>query len=137
MKQKKNNPQNAVGEALNTMQEAPGNGELNQGIELIEGETATLNAKGDKAETENAESKQDGENLMYIGPEIKGLIKHAVVFDKGILPEKVNRAIESYKPMKELFVTLEDMPKSLMEIKFGTGSLAIIYRNVEKRFTQA
>jgi len=78
-------------------------------------------------------NKAEVKDLMYVGPTIPNLIRHAIVFKDGILPPKVNEAIESYKPMREMFVTIEDFPRAMMEIKQQTGALAVIYKNVGKR----
>ena len=92
----------------------------------------TKSNAGVEAETE-FNNKAEVKDLMYVGPTIPNLIRHAIVFKDGILSPKVNEAIESYKPMKEMFVTIEDFPKAMMEIKQQTGALAIIYKNVGKR----
>lgn len=135
MKPKKNNVQPDTGKVEDVLKTDPGNGKINEGIEAELDKENVFETEKEDIEPAGAEQKKT--NLMYIGPEIKGLVKHAVVFDKGVLPEKVRKAIENYKPMEELFVTLDDMPKALMEIKYGTGSLAVIYKNVEKRFNEA
>lgn len=73
------------------------------------------------------------QNLMYIGPTIPNLIRHGIVYADGKLPQKIEDAIASYKPMRQLFVTIDEIPSAVKEIKLKTGALAIIYKNVAQR----
>jgi hypothetical protein len=73
------------------------------------------------------------QNLMYIGPTIPNLIRHGIVYADGKLPQKIEDAITSYKPMRQLFVTIDEIPSAVKEIKLKTGALAIIYKNVAQR----
>lgn len=104
--------------------------------DTVNGETLGKVSEESEIDTLPETSEKESPDLMYIGPELPGLVKHAVVFKNGILPEKVNRAIENYKPMKELFVTLEQMPAAIKEIKLNDGPLALIYKNVPKNINR-
>ena len=73
------------------------------------------------------------QNLMYVGPTIPNLIRRGIVYADGKLPQRIEDAIASYKPMRQMFVTIDEIPSAIKEIKLKTGALAIIYKNVAQR----
>ena len=79
------------------------------------------------------EKAAEPQNLMYVGPTIPNLIRHGIVYADGILPQRIEDAIASYKPMRQMFVTIDEIPSAIKEIKLKTGALAIIYKNVAQR----
>lgn len=79
------------------------------------------------------EKKKPG-NRMYLGPTITGVVRHATVFKDGILPEKVKECVEQLPMMEKLFVAMEDISKSVKEIKKEQSTLRTIYTQVAHKF---
>ena len=102
-------------------------------------ETEETTAAAEETEDSKAEPAQPekaaGQNLMYIGPTVTNVIVHATVFKDGILPKKVERAISLFKPMRELFIPVDEIQAALAEIRNNTGAKAMICRKVPEKIT--
>lgn len=73
-------------------------------------------------------------NLMYLGPTITGVVRHSTIFKNGVLPQKVKDCVEQFPAMKKLFVTMEDIPKAVKELKKEQSALATIHSQTAKKF---
>lgn len=73
-------------------------------------------------------------NLMYLGPTITGVIRHSTIFKDGVLPEKVSECVGQFPIMKKLFVTMEELPRAVKELKKEQSALGTIYSQTAKKF---
>ncbi|WP_435309676.1 hypothetical protein [Sebaldella termitidis] len=91
---------------------------------------ATSNDKATTATPESPEEKKEEtkkEKVMYIGPNIRGLLQNTVF---EYMPD-----IENYKEyvnIEKLFVKLPEVKKSILQIKEKSNVLHIIYDEVQK-----
>ena len=76
------------------------------------------------------------ENLMYVGPNIIGVVRHSTVFKDGVLPQKVRDCVEQVQMMQKLFVPLDDVPMVAKELKKEQSALRTIYSQVAKKFNK-
>lgn len=79
------------------------------------------------------EPKTSGENVMYIGPTIQGLIRRSTVFEGGKLPKKVEEHIEKYPSMKLFFVSLEQAHRKIKELNKEQSALRTFYLQLLNR----
>lgn len=73
-------------------------------------------------------------DLMYLGPNIVGVVRHSTVFKNGNLPEKVNKYIKEFPIMEKLFVPIADMPKAVIELNKSQSVLRTVYTQVAEKF---
>lgn len=78
-------------------------------------------------------AKKQG-NLMYLGPTIVGVIRHSTIYKNGVLPDKVNECVEQFPIMKKLFVSMEELPGAVKELKKEQSALRTIYSQTAKKF---
>ena len=78
-------------------------------------------------------AKKQG-NLMYLGPTIVGVIRHSTIYKNGVLPDKVNECVEQFPIMKKLFVSMEELPGAVKELKKEQSALGTIYSQTAKKF---
>lgn len=55
-------------------------------------------------------------NLMYVGPTIPGILKHATVYKDGKLPAAANNLVAEFGAIKNLLVPLDKASAALKEI---------------------
>lgn len=81
-----------------------------------------MSAKNSKSKaTETTRVKEAKEtkksNLVYVGPTIVGVVKHGEVFEKGNLPDKAKECMAELPAMEKLFVTEEEFPEAVRELR--------------------
>lgn len=86
-----------------------------------------------KKRTTAAKKAKQG-NLMYLGPTITGVIRHSTIFKNGVLPEKVSECVKQFPIMKKLFVSMEELPEAVKELKKEQSALGTIYSQTAKKF---
>lgn len=86
-----------------------------------------------KKKTSPVSEKKQG-NVMYIGPTIVGIVRHSTVFKDGVLPEKVKGCVAELPMMEKLFVSIEEVPTALKELKKKQSVLATIYDKTLNKF---
>lgn len=79
------------------------------------------------------QQKDKAENLTYVGPTIRNVIKRFTTFEKGILPESVEQKINEFPAMKILFVKAEDLPKAAADM-VKQSALCSVYEQVKNKF---
>lgn len=80
-----------------------------------------------------ATEKKQG-NVMYIGPTIVGVVRHSTVFKDGVLPEKAKKCVAELPMMEKLFVSIEEVPAALKELKKKQSVLATVYGKTQNKF---
>lgn len=86
-----------------------------------------------KKTTTPASKKKQG-NVMYIGPTIVGTVRHSTVFKDGVLPEKVKKCVAELPMMEKMFVSIEEVPTALKELKKNQSVLATVYNKTLNKF---
>lgn len=72
------------------------------------------------------------QTTIYIGPDIKGVVKKNEVFDYR--PQKiVDQARRAYGPSENLFVPISKIVEKKAELRTQGSALALIYKNTEGR----
>ena len=88
----------------------------------------TEDVKEKDAVPAKAEPKQDTkENLVYLGPTIVGVVKHAAVYKDGILPEKTEAYAAGFPAIRKLFVQQSKMVEAVKELNKPQSALRSIY----------
>ena len=57
--------------------------------------------------------KAKKENVMYIGPSITGVVMHSTTFPEGELPERVKKAIDTFRPLSSMFVPISELEEAV------------------------
>ena len=68
---------------------------------------------------------------MYIGPDLKGIVRHNQVFTYKP-DEVIGNACEQNKLTKHLFIQMENIVESKNELRRPGSFLSIAYEKVEK-----
>lgn len=68
---------------------------------------------------------------MYIGPDLKGIVRHNQIFTYKP-DEVIEKACEQNKLTKHLFVQMENIVESKNELRRPGSFLSIAYEKVEK-----
>ena len=95
--------------------------------------TADATTSNDKAATATPESPEEKkeetkkEKVMYIGPNIRGLLQNTVF---EYMPDIEKH--KEYVNIEKLFVKLPEVKKSILQIKEKSNVLHIIYDEVQK-----
>lgn len=99
--------------------------------------TAEVQTEGKtEVKTEVAPAKkQEKKNLMYLGPSITGVIRHAEVYAGGI-PEAAKACVSQLPVMERLFVSLDDAADAVKELRKEESALGAIYAQVEQNFSR-
>ena len=79
--------------------------------------------------------KQEKKNLMYLGPSITGVIRHAEVYAGGI-PEAAKACVSQLPVMERLFVSLDGIADAERELRKKESALGAIYAQVEQKFSR-
>ena len=66
-----------------------------------------------KTEPEKPAVKAKKENVMYIGPSITGVVMHSTTFPEGELPERVKKAIDTFRPLSSMFVPISELEEAV------------------------
>lgn len=90
--------------------------------------------KTDKVKKEAVRATDSRDNIMYLGPTIMGILRHSTVFKNGVFPKKVEECVTEFPIMKKLFVTMEELPKAVNELKKEQSVLSTVYRQTENKF---
>lgn len=85
------------------------------------------------AQEQKAKAKKKGD-VMYIGPTITGVVRHSTVFKDGVLSEKVKEHIEQLPMMEKLFVSMDELPKAIVEVRKKQSALGTIYAQTANKF---
>lgn len=99
------------------------------GTQEIKTETVTTIDENTKQGTEKAENKVEAvkEKVVYIGPNIKGILSNTVF---EYMPNLDNYS--DYPKLEKLFVKLEDLKKSQIQLKEKSNYLHLIYDQVKE-----
>ena len=96
--------------------------------EIKEEKTGT----GENTEQETKEVEKEAEmakeKVVYIGPNIKGILSNTV-FD--YMPDL--KSYSDYPKLSKLFVKLEDLKKSLIQLKEKSNYLHLIYDQIKEK----
>ena len=96
-------------------------------------EKATVQETEEKA-TAKTEKATEKNNTVYLGPTIPGLIKESTVFFEGVLPDKVNKAVEEFPLMSKLFVDINDMTDAVKDLKKDYSVIKTAYLETQKKY---
>ena len=88
------------------------------------------------AKAEKKESVKQQENLMYLGPDIVGVVRHSVVFKNGVLPERIRKCIKEFPMMEKLFVEVGKIPGAIRELNKKQSVMGTIYTHVADKFNR-
>lgn len=73
-------------------------------------------------------------NLVYMGPTIVGIVRHATVFKAGDLPEKAKECVAEFPAMGRLFVEIDRLPDAARELKKKQSALSALYLQTMEKF---
>lgn len=86
----------------------------------------------EKMVSQAQKAKKKG-NLMYLGPTIKGTIRHSTVFKDGILPKEVQKCVEEFPMMEPLFVEMDKIPGVVKQLA-KQSVMKEIFNQVSRHF---
>lgn len=105
---------------------------------VTEAETNTQDAVSTEATEAVAAAKAEPEavpeNVVYLGPTIKGVAKYSTCYERGVLPQKVQDCIRELPMMKRLFVPVSGIVAATKELSKGQSVLNTIYSETDKKF---
>lgn len=110
-----------------TKEEKTGIGE-NTKQDFTEGGKEDENTGQDTKEVAEEATEVAKEKVVYIGPNIKGILSNTV-FD--YMPDLKNYS--DYPKLSKLFVKLEDLKKSQIQLKEKSNYLHLIYNQVKEK----
>lgn len=90
-------------------------------------ETAETKLQDEKEEVLEISKEEKKEKVMYIGPNIKGLLQNTV-FD--YMPSM--ESYEEYKNIEKLFIKLPAVKESILRLKEKSNVLHIIFDDIQK-----
>lgn len=96
-------------------------------VEAVESAAVVAEKKSETKTVTKAES------VVYIGPSITHIVRHANVFKDGKLPQAVENTINEFPVMEALFVPLSKLQEKMLELK-RKSALANIYGQVAEKF---
>lgn len=70
-----------------------------------------------------------GEKVMYIGPTVRGVVRHGATFSGG-LPKPLNKLAERKPIIKNLIVPLSRLESAVKESNTEGAALAVAYDRV-------
>lgn len=88
------------------------------------------------SEEEEVKPEAPKENLMYVGDTIPGVVRHSTVYADGILTPVIDKCIEAYPQMAQLFVKIDDIPDALKLVKKKYSPLYVINKEAASKFTR-
>lgn len=86
------------------------------------------------SEKKKVAAKKTQGDLMYLGPTITGVVRYSTIFKNGVFPKRVNECVEQYPAMRRLFVTAEEIPAAVKELRKEQSVLKTICSQVSKKF---
>lgn len=78
--------------------------------------------------------KETPKPVVYLGPNIPGVVRHGTVFANGILPKALQKTVSEYSPVCRLIVPLDEMCSTTKELKESQSAAARIYALVAKKY---
>lgn len=75
---------------------------------------------------ENAETDRKTETVIYLGPEIPGIIRDGMILNNG-MPAKVKETVKGFPALKMLFIPIKDIVKARKDLKNEASALKICY----------
>lgn len=85
-----------------------------------------------KYTNKNGGRKFDMKQIMYIGPDVKGVVSKNQIFTYDP-KDKKEQVKEKYEPAEKLFVDIDDLPQKRNELKRKGSYLELLYRNFEEK----
>ena len=73
------------------------------------------------------------EAVVYLGPDIEGLVNHGTVFDGGELPDNLNAKIGEVPAIKGLIVPVSRYAEVAREITLPEGRFRTLYDLVKEK----
>lgn len=70
-----------------------------------------------------------GERVMYIGPTVRGVVRHGATFSGG-LPAQLNKLAERKPIIKNLIVPLSRLESAVKESNTEGAALAVAYDRI-------
>ena len=84
-----------------------------------------------KYTNKNGGRESDMKQIMYIGPDVKGVVSKNQLFTYDP-KDKKEQVKEKYGPAEKFFVDVDDLAKKRNELKRKGSYLELLYRNLEK-----
>lgn len=86
----------------------------------------------------NNEPKQTRTNqsLIYLGPSITGVVRHATTFSNGILSEALTMVCADTPAIRRLIVQLDEAPSLIKELNKKQSATANVYRFVAQKYNK-
>lgn len=91
--------------------------------------TGAAESKTVSAKTKAAKKK---ETVMYIGPNIVGVVTKNTLFADGKLPVLLQKKVEEIPVLQSLLIPVSALAKTNMEIKNPCSAVSICYKKAEE-----
>lgn len=72
--------------------------------------------------------------LVYLGPHIPGVARHAAVFANGVLPDALQKTVSERPAVCRLIVPLDEMKATMKELNEKQSAAAQIYALIAKNY---
>lgn len=97
-------------------------------------EIASLNSEA-PVET-IAETHENTVNCVYLGPTIPKIAKHGTVYEKGILPERLEQLAVEMPAVRSLIVPLDRLNAMLKSINRAGSAEGRIYKAIKEKYKE-
>lgn len=77
------------------------------------------------------EAEEVKEDVVYMGPDIPGVVTHSTVFKEGRFTEALNRKLKEIPLLQSVFVPLSKFVEATKELKETGSAFSIVYRKLE------
>ncbi len=85
-----------------------------------------------EAEAPAAAPEPEPEAIVYLGPDIDRLVNHGTVYERGIIPEYLEKKIKEVPAIKGLLVPISRYAEVAREITLPEGRYRTLYDIVSK-----